>query len=150
MLNSNINGKVLDVIKSMYKDAKSCVKINNCLSNFFPCNIGVRQGENLSPLLFAIFLNDFKTHVSSNFPGLTFIGDSVTNNLSTNDMNVYLRLYCLLYADDTVVLAETAPQLKEALYAVHGYCDRWGLQVNVDKTKVLIFSKGKVRKFKLF
>ena len=150
MLNSNINGKVLNVIKSMYKDAKSCVKVNNCLSKFFPCNIGVRQGENLSPLLFAIFLNDFKTHVSSNFPGLTFIGDSVTNNLSTNDINVYLRLYCLLYADDTVVLAETAPQLQEALYAVHEYCDRWGLQVNVDKTKVLIFSKGKVRRFKSF
>ena len=41
----------------MYKEAKYCVKVNGELSEFFQSNIRVRQGENLSPVLFSIFIN---------------------------------------------------------------------------------------------
>ena len=41
---------------------KSCVSFNGDQSGFFPCLRGVRQGENLSPVLFAIFLNDLEFH----------------------------------------------------------------------------------------
>ena len=33
---------------------------------------------------------------------------------------------------------------------MHTYCDRWALKVNIDKTKVVIFSRGKIKKFKSF
>ena len=39
----------------MYKDIKS-----NSKSDYFPCDNGVRQGENLYPFLFAMFLNDLE------------------------------------------------------------------------------------------
>ena len=59
VLSTGINGKVLNIIVNLYNNAKSCVKNGNVTSSFkFPCNIGVRQGENLSPLLLAIYLND--------------------------------------------------------------------------------------------
>ena len=45
-----INGNVLKVIYNMYENAKSCVKQGQALSDFFSCEVGVRQGENLSPL----------------------------------------------------------------------------------------------------
>ena len=51
LLSYNINGKLLNVVKNMYDKAKSCVKIENLYSDYFQCNIGVRQGDNLSPLL---------------------------------------------------------------------------------------------------
>ena len=47
----------------MYDRAKSCIKIKNLYSDYCPCNIGVRQGDNLSPLLFALFMNDFSDYV---------------------------------------------------------------------------------------
>ena len=54
----NINGKCLSVIQSLYSNIKSKVVANNESSAFFPSFSGVRQGENLSPILFALYLND--------------------------------------------------------------------------------------------
>ena len=42
----------------MYKSIKSCVMANGMQSEFFESHVGLRQGENLSPLLFALILND--------------------------------------------------------------------------------------------
>ena len=53
---------MLDIIKSMNNAVNSKVKSNNnvqSLRNFiFSCKIGVRQGEFLSPFLFAMYVND--------------------------------------------------------------------------------------------
>ena len=46
------------VIYNMYEQAKSCVRVGKCKSQYFPCNVGDRQGEHLSPILFSIFLNE--------------------------------------------------------------------------------------------
>ena len=62
----DITGKCNNVIKSMYDQIKTCVFVNGVLSSFFASNIGVRQGENLSPFLFAVFLNDLESFLSSN------------------------------------------------------------------------------------
>ena len=50
-----INGLILKVIFNMYDKAKSFVSCGNQQSEYFQSNVGVRQGENLSPLLFALF-----------------------------------------------------------------------------------------------
>jgi hypothetical protein len=48
------------VIYNMYQSIKSRIVYNNTVSDFFDCNNGVRQVENLSPLLFSIYLNDLE------------------------------------------------------------------------------------------
>jgi hypothetical protein len=50
-----------------------------------------------------------------------------------------------LYADDTVVLAASPAELQKALDAMYSYCNLWKLTVNTEKTKVIIFSRGKIR-----
>ena len=52
----------------------------------------------------------------------------------------------MLYADDTIILAESPDELQIALNAVHEYCNTWHLTVNASKTKIVIFSRGKIRK----
>ena len=114
---------------------------------FFLCNIGVRQGENLSPLLFALFIKDFYNCIEGKYRGL-----SVNNcypTLLDNDI-VMLTRFVLLYADDTIVLAENACELQNALDAVHDYCDMYKLTVNIKKTKIIVFSRGKVKRFPTF
>ena len=64
IIENNIDGKFLVIVRNMYEQAKSCNKLNGNYSQFFKANMGVRQGENLmdvrhgenlSPVLFSIF-----------------------------------------------------------------------------------------------
>ena len=66
LLNSGVNGKVLRVIRDIYAKAKSCVKTRHGLSQVFVSNVGLRQGGNLLPVLFSLFLNDLKDFFTSN------------------------------------------------------------------------------------
>ena len=59
-------------------------------------------------------------------------------------------LFLLLYADDTIVLAECPEDLQRALDILKIYCEFWGLDSNVRKTKVMIISRGKIRKMPKF
>ena len=145
LLQNGVKGKILNVIHNMYENAKSCVKSDGRRSDFFSCNIGVRQGENLSPVLFAIYLNDFRNAMSHSFNGLGSLCTEIQKELK-----MFVNLYVLLYADDTIVLAESAEQLQKALCELHAYCNKWSLRINISKTKIVIFSKGKVKKFPQF
>ena len=57
----------------MYKTAKSCVTSDGQISDTFPCLLGVRQGENLSPLLFSIYLSDLQLFLQDAHKGLTVV-----------------------------------------------------------------------------
>jgi hypothetical protein len=151
LISCDINGKMFRVIFNLYKGAKSCVSgKNNVLSNFFSCLIGVRQGENLSPLLFAIFLNDLERFMASRYGGLKYFKEKTSELLSDDDVEVFLNLFILLYADDTIILSESQTELQNALNGMMDYCVENKLQVNVEKTKVVIFSRGKIRNVPIF
>ena len=49
---------------------QSCVKCDNGLSDCFVASCGVRQGKNLSPILFSIYLNDLLEFMSRCYSGL--------------------------------------------------------------------------------
>jgi hypothetical protein len=52
-----------NIIKNMYAVSKSCVKIDDTLSDFSPTQLGVKQGDNLSPNLFKIFINELPKYL---------------------------------------------------------------------------------------
>jgi hypothetical protein len=91
LLLNNINGKMYKVIYNMYQNIKSRIVYNNAVSDFFDCNNGVRQGENLSPFLFSIYLNDLEQFLNDrNVNGLT----SITEDFEI-ELDVYLKLFVL-------------------------------------------------------
>ena len=139
LLKYGLKGRCFTIILSMYKSIKSCVIVNGEQSSFFDCNSGVRQGENLSPILFALFLNDLESFMNSS--GLH--GVCLTEHNKRNDAIVYLKLLLLLYADDTVIFSDNHQGLQKALDNLEVYCKIWKLTVNVDKTKVVVFERRK-------
>ena len=132
----DITGKCVRLIKNMYDGIKSCVSVNGVSSNYFYSNIGARQGEISSPFLFTIFLNDLETFLSEspNCKGIEL----------EENMYAFFKLFFLLYADVTVILAESASDLQNALDTYALYCETLKLKINIAKTKVLVFSRGRL------
>lgn len=119
----------------MYVNVRSCVMLNQELSETFLCNVGVRKGENLSPMLFAYYVNDIQTALlSQNCKFVDFDDDFV---------NCYVKLFVLMYADDSVIMSDNEEEMKRVLIVLSNYWNEWKLVVNCSKTKVVVFNSSK-------
>ena len=78
-----LRGKILNILKSMYSSVKSRVKFDNKLGNEFYCNLGVRQGECLSPLLFSFYLYDIEEQF-------------INSGLEGIDINMFKVFFCYM------------------------------------------------------
>jgi hypothetical protein len=146
MLLNNINGDMYQVIFSMYQNIKSCLFYNGNKSEYFPCEIGVRKGENFIPFLFSLFLIDLEDFfIHEIVPGLNAISDELDSRL-----DIFMKLFIILYADDTVLMTESSSNLQTLLDKFYLYCDTWKIKVNVDKTKIVVFSKGRLPRNLIF
>ena len=104
---------IVSVIKAMYEDATTTVRVNGRESKAFSVRVGVHQGSVLSPLLFIIVLEALSREFREGLP------------------------MELLYADDLVLVAETEELLLEKLRKWKKGMELKGLRVNIGKTKVM-------------
>ncbi len=123
----DVSTKFVKIIQNLYKDLSGQVKVNNVLSESFPINIGLRQGCNLSPVLFNLYINDL--------PKLLKLGDCDPVDLFETKINV------LMFADDMLLLSKSPSGLQKTLNLLQVYCRKWQLLVNCSKTKIMIFNK---------
>ena len=86
---SYLGGWIVSVIKAMYEDASTKVRMNGRESKAFNVRVGVHQGSVLSPLLFIIVLEALSRVFREGLP------------------------MELLYADDLVLISETKELLLE-------------------------------------
>ena len=136
LLSQNISSKLVRAIKSMYNTVKSCVKYKSSYSNFFASNVGLKQGDPSSPLFFMLFVNDIVENINTD----------LENIFSLNE----LKLFLILYADDQVLFATSPESLQSILTDIETYCRLWGLIINIEKTKAMIFEKGRHSKYDFY
>ena len=109
----------------MYSVVKSIVRYKSTTSAFLDSNIGVKQGDPSSSLIFLFFINDLLLNLNSNIDGIFTINE--------------LKKFC----DDAIIFAETSDALQSLLNDLNTYCNKWGLKVNTKKTKIMIFETGR-------
>ena len=122
-----IDGRILEIIKTLYLEDTASVKIGNTYSPPFKTNRGVRQGCVLSPLLFIIFLSD-----------LQMILDQSKDNVK---LDKDMEISCIMWADDILILSESEEGLQQKLNSLHDYSKANKLTVNTMKTKCMVFNK---------
>ena len=84
---------------------------------------GLREGAVLSPILYAVFIDEIVCELDG--------CDGVTVGKE--------RIRCLLYADDIVLLSESADGLQEMLDRCQRFADRSSFQFSMGKSHVVIF-----------
>ena len=104
-----ISDKFINLLYSMYSKTKSRVPLQNGLTRAFPTIIGLKQGCNLSPILFNFFvhdINDIFDEISCQPPQLA---DILVNSL--------------LYADNLILVPESRFGPQNCLKKLQTYCD---------------------------
>jgi hypothetical protein len=96
--------------------------------------------------MFSLFLNDLEDFfIHENVPGLNSISDELDSSL-----DIFMKLFIILYAEDIVLMAESSSNLQTLLDNFYLYCDTWKMKLNVDKTKIVVFSKGRLPRNLIF
>ena len=123
MLKYGICGKLYSLVKSAYDGCTYKIKTRFGLTDEFVSNTGVKQGCVLSPTLSNLFQNDLHNIFDSQCHPV-MLGNALLSSLS--------------FADDLVLMSESAQGLQECLNKLQDYCNKWGLTVSSEKSKCLI------------
>ena len=124
------DSKLLAVFKSMYAQLKSCVKLKSGLIDFFPCEIGTKQGCVSSTIIFSLFINDLISHMRATCRNGIFITEQVDD------------VHAFMFADDVASMADTVANLQDHIDRISEFCDSTGMKLNLSKSKVMVFRNG--------
>ncbi|CAG7835902.1 unnamed protein product [Allacma fusca] len=105
------------------------IRASNGSTKFYDITRGVLQGEILSPLLFALFISDLDKVLQNNECAPVSLGGSQSVNM-------------LMFADDIVTLAGSKQSLQHKINCLSKYCESNELEINLSKTKDIVFRKG--------
>ena len=125
----------MKAVQSYYVDSRACVRVGNDVSEWFPVNVGLRQGCVMSPWLFNVYI----------------YMDGVVREVNVRVLGKGLELLSanggkfeinqLLFADDTGLVADSEEQLCRSVSEFGRVCERRMLRVNVGKSKVMRCSR---------
>uniref|UniRef100_A0A4W2HM91 Reverse transcriptase domain-containing protein n=1 Tax=Bos indicus x Bos taurus TaxID=30522 RepID=A0A4W2HM91_BOBOX len=111
------------LLRNMYAGQEATVRTGHG-TDWFQIGNGVRQGCILSPCLFNLYAEYImrNTGLEETRAGIKIAGRNINN---------------LRYADDTTLMAESEEELKSLLMKVKEESEKAGLQLNIQKTKIM-------------
>jgi hypothetical protein len=114
--------KLIRLLKATLTGVRSCVKIEGRLSSYFESEIGLRQGDGISTMLFNIALEGIVRRSKVELSGSIFSKS----------------VQILGFADDLDIVGRGIRAVTDAYSKLEKEANKIGLFVNVDKTKLLM------------
>ncbi|XP_073986277.1 uncharacterized protein [Rhodnius prolixus] len=121
--------KIIRLVRMTLNQTSAKVVIQGEVSTEFGVNVGLRQGDPVSPVLFNLVLEMALRRVTSN-PGGT-IYNRMTQHLA--------------YADDVVIIARSVSELKKEFLELEEGTAMCGLRVHEEKTKYMVTTRNERR-----
>jgi hypothetical protein len=124
---SGIRGKMWRMLRNMYNNTRSISTFDGQQSTegAFQVNMGLAQGDPLSPTLFAIFINPLIDAIAARCEGVPLGGSGLT-------------LHSLLFADDQLGMGGSAEAINGVIDAVDAHSARWKVKLNKAKCWVMV------------
>lgn len=135
LLNVGVSPRLISIMIDLYENAMISINSADGRTNAIKVSRGVLQGERLSPLLFSLFIADLEKYFVEN--GSTGISIDARN-----------EIHLIAYADDIILHSNTPFKTNKKLRLLYQYCETNRMIVNTQKTKVLIFHKGRAGNIK--
>ena len=121
--------KMVGWVRRLYGSARSCVKVNGVLTDFFEVERSVRQGCPLSALLYALSVEPLATLIKRDkgVEGikLPYGGRCVINH----------------YADDTTITVRDGGSVRRVMEIVEDYGRASGAKINKEKSEIMYIGK---------
>jgi len=126
--NMNMSRLMINRNKQLYKRVAFCVKVrSNEITKPIKSQVGLRQGYQMSPILFSLFINDAHTLLQ----GIEIHPPYIEHT----------EIPVLLYADVLLMISKTQIGMQRALDKLSKYCEEWRLKVNSTKNESHSFQK---------
>ena len=106
--------KYITLIKDMYKDATTFVRIYDGNTTDFSINIGLHQGSALSPYLFALVMDEVTRDIQGEIP------------------------WCMLFADDVVLVDQSSVVVNRKLELWRRTLESKGFRLSRTKTEYMM------------
>ena len=128
LLKKGVCPLVARVLSTLYTNQSVNIKWGNTKSSSFEVSNGVKQGGILSPIMFAVYMDEMFMRLKNAGYGC-YIGSLFVGSLG--------------YADDSILLSPSIYALKLMLNIVHKYGNEYNVKFNPEKSKLLCYLKGR-------
>ena len=118
---TGIPNKTVEIVRSYLDNRMQRVKVGTKNSPELPVTSGVPQGSILGPLLFLVFVNSLPKVITTS--------------------SIYM------FADDSKIMSFNPMELQEDLNRFVQWCDQNKLEINVEKTHLMMFRFDDSQKF---
>ena len=125
-------------LRALYKTTQACARGCNSFSAPFDISRGILEGDTLGPLLWAIFFSPCAEEIArvalaEGWTELADLWDAAT------PLDSAWAVWCLLFADDTALVAVNEATLQKIILIFEQFCERNLLEINMKKTVGVVF-----------
>ena len=120
--NDGVNGNILKLVNNILSSRTALCKVNSINEEITCSDTGACQGNNSAALFFVYYIRKMMEDITCS--KIKFSDDGT--------------LYKSANIED---IPQLSMQMKEDLYKVMTWCNKWHMPINLEKTKCMLFSK---------
>lgn len=119
-----VRGRMLRMLKQLYDVHRARVRVNGKYSDVFDLQVGTKQGDTLSPLLFTVYIDDLARELDNTGAGLQL-------------PRTQHHFACQLLADDLVLTAPDVPSMQRLMDVCTRWARKWRMEFGIQKCGLL-------------